>query len=138
MAKALIRNPGLSISPSQIHGFGVFTNAPIAAGEILEECPVLLVDEAHCPPPDGSNLSSYLFRWKPGTKQLAVVLGSGSLFNHSATPNARYEKSFSDKLVRFIATCPIESGEEIFLNFLQDSPGGKLWFSDVHGHSSAT
>lgn len=102
------------IKPSTIHGYGVFAKERINWGEIIEECPVLLVSEYV------EKIHDFVFNW--GDKQNALALGCGSLYNHSENPNANYHMDYEYNLLVFTATRHIEKNEEIFISY------GNDWF----------
>ncbi len=52
-------------------------------------------------------------------KQTVVALGYGSLYNHSYSPNARYEDA-NPRTKLFIALRDIQPGEEIVVNYNAD------------------
>ena len=99
-------------------GRGVFARRPIAEGAIIERVPVLLAPleqatgVACCP-----ILSRYVFLRNRST--VAVALGYGSLYNHSYSPNARYDEE-PGALMVFTALRQIEAGEEITINYNGD------------------
>ncbi len=96
-------------------GRGVFARRFIAAGEVIERVPVLVlpVEEGD----DDSVLSEYCFLWGRGT--MALALGYGSLYNHSFQPNARYDDVGTQTKV-FTALRDIEPGEEVTVNYNGD------------------
>jgi len=104
-------------------GRGVFAAKPIRAGDVIETCPVIAV-----PLSDSSNddekglLTSYFFYFGDG---LAMVLGYGSLYNHSYEPNATYDKKPSEGVVAFRAIADIAAGEEITVNYNNGDPNNK-------------
>lgn len=123
----LVRTERLLVRASLIHGDGVFAAQPIAVGDLVECCPVVV-----CPPHQEAllaktELRGLYFTWK--NDAIAVALGFGSLYNHSWQPNARYELEHRRKVVRFIAVGPIAEGEEVTINYTGDPDGrGDLWF----------
>jgi uncharacterized protein len=92
-------------------GRGVFAREFIPEGTVIERVPVLLVTWDHI---DHSELVDYAFAWSP--KKVAIALGYGSLYNHSYTPNARYD-DIGRKTKVFSAIRDIEPGEEITVNY---------------------
>jgi len=116
-------------------GRGVFARRPIAAGEVIETCPVLVLPEGSLG--DESNgLWSYGFAWGRGT--VALALGYGSLYNHSYRPNARYD-DVGPRTKAFTAIRAIAPGDEITVNY-NGEPGkrAKVWFDVVETTSPAT
>lgn len=107
-------------------GRGVFATEDIAAGEVFEVCPAIPIsreDYRHIAP---TVLDQYLFQWREGDAEpypLALVLGYGSLYNHSSKPNAEIEQIFDRNVVVFTAKTPIRAGEEICFDY--ECP---IWF----------
>ncbi len=104
-------------------GRGVFAKRALTKGEVIEVCPVIEI-----PLTDSSNddqngsLTNYFFYFGNG---LAVVLGFGSIYNNSYTPNATYIKKPSDGVVEFQATEDIEAGINIIVNYNNGDPDDK-------------
>lgn len=107
------------IKESSIQGLGVFASEKIDSGETLEKCPFLVfpqnkTEKIPC-------FSNYTFCWPRGENWThhALVMGYGSYYNHSETPNAEWttdENSFI-----FYTIKPIEEGEEILINYANGS-----------------
>ena len=55
-----------------------------------------------------------MFTWDDD--HVAVALGFGSLYNHSYSPNARYEDWEPNKK-RYVAITDIAAGEEVTINY---------------------
>lgn len=111
-------------------GRGVFANVDIKKGEVIEECPIIMVPKADTSNLRESILVTYFFYFGKDKEQLAVVLGFGSIYNHSYTPNAVYKIKPREKRIDFVATCDIKKGEEISFNYNSGTPNDKipLWF----------
>lgn len=60
-------------------------------------------------------LNDYFFEWDQDTA--AVVLGFGSLYNHSFEPNAVYRSDDESGEMVFVCIRPIQPGEEITVNY---------------------
>lgn len=102
-------------------GRGVFAVEKIAAGELIEQCPVVALED----PKDRSRLRktglvNYYFLWGEKRDHAAICLGWGAVYNHSFTPNARFEKFIDDRRMDFTALRDIEAGEEILVNYNGD------------------
>ena len=84
-------SPLIEVKYTARKGRGVFATAFIAAGTEFERVPVLVMpaDEA-MEGAAGEVLQHYVFEWGRGT--VALALGFGSLYNHSYSPNARYDR----------------------------------------------
>lgn len=118
--------PGLRIGPSEVHGWGVFATRPYAVGELIERCPVLLVETEHETQMAGTVFDGYCFTWDGG---MALALGWGSLYNHRCPSNARYWTENEDGLLEIVAHLDIAEGAEIFINYNGDpDDDSPLWF----------
>ena len=73
-------------------------------------------------------LEHYLFRAPRGDHLL--VLGVGSLFNHSTQPNLDYRIDTEALVVRYYAAKPVAPGQELTIFY-----GSKLWFADRTAHA---
>ncbi len=108
------------IAPSKINsaGRGVFAQEKIASGELIESCPTVALGGAK----DRqylrkTNLVNYYFLWGEDREQVAICLGWGSVYNHSFSPNAQYEKFMEEERMDFYALRDIQEGEEITVNY---------------------
>ena len=96
-------------------GRGVFARRTIPAGTVFERVPVLVFpSEEVLESTENPVLANYVFDWGQGT--VALALGFGSMYNHSYSPNARYDDEGLQTKV-FTALRDIESGEEITINY---------------------
>lgn len=115
------------VAASPVHGRGVFAGRRFEEGEEIEAAPVLAVPADVKDHLDWTPLWGYYFEWRDDAA--GVALGFGSLYNHSWTPNARYDQDFDAEVVRFTALRTIEPGEEITINYTGSPDGrGELWF----------
>jgi uncharacterized protein len=123
MAKIELNNPLISpkvqIANSAISGWGVFATKAFVEDELIEECPAILLKKPRPPA-----LADYLFRWDDDHGSL--LLGCGSLYNHSKDANAYYQLDYENKLILFFALRDLEPGEEIVISY------GDKWF-EAHG-----
>jgi uncharacterized protein len=94
---------------------GIISNRDIKKGEIIENCPVVLVDMCEEPALQKTVLWKYYYEWDD--KYHCIVLGYGSLINHSYTPNARYIHDFKKQIMVYKAIKNINKGEEITVNY---------------------
>lgn len=110
---------------------GVFAAKNIKAGEVIEECPILVLPRKDYPIAKKTILRNYYFMW--GKVTAAICWGFGSLYNHSYEPNATYEKDIKNKLIRFIAVKDIHKDEEILINYNYGNVNSKkkLWIQDI-------
>jgi len=125
------RIPSLFIQDSEKKGRGVFTVSAIAKGDLIEICPLIVMEASNTLHLDQTKLNEYYFLIEDTQKSVAIALGYGSLYNHSKTPNAEIELRASEKQMLIHCTLDIEVGEEITIDYL---PLGedkiKLWFTD--------
>ena len=97
------------VGPSA-HGMGVFAKDHICSGEIIDICPALIYDESQALSPD-----DHSFEWQEG--KWCIVLGNGSLYNHSCKPNAQFVRDFENNLFLFVSLCHINPDDEIRINY---------------------
>ncbi len=117
----------ITVKKSKLHQRGVFALKDITKGEILEICPVIILDKKDTKIIDPTELYNYYFSWKDEGGGLA--LGYGSIYNHSYQPNARYKTKYPSKQIIFTAIKNIKQGEEILVNY-NGNPltQNKVWF----------
>ena len=105
----------IEIRRSKGRGRGVFATKFIPQGTIIERVPVIVFPEADLETDEGfSSLCHYVFDWGKGT--VAIALGYGSVYNHSFSPNARYD-DVGQRSKIFTALRDIPPGEEITVNY---------------------
>lgn len=121
--------PSIFIANSDLGGRGVFTADTIPEGALIEISPVIVLngdDQSHI---HQTKLHDYYFIWGKEENHCAIVLGYGSIYNHSYEPNAEYRPDFKNKTLDFFAFRPIEAGEEITVNYSGHPDGSKkFWF----------
>lgn len=111
----LIPTDLIEVRRSPGRGRGVFARQFIARGTIIERVPMLVFPETDLESDEGfSTLYHYAFEWGKGT--VALALGYGSIYNHSYSPNARYD-DVAQRTKNFTAIRDIEPGEEITINY---------------------
>ena len=103
-------------------GRGVFAVTRIPADTLLSSDPVMMVPEDQCP--KGSVLDSIVFLWstvmEDGLNQNAVVLGLGTVLNHSKSPNVIVYFEQDPDRVDFYALRDIEPGEQLTHDYNYD------------------
>ncbi len=115
----------ICIRQSPGRGRGVFATQAIKTNTLIESCPVIVFENRGLPP----TLHEYTFRWNQAAGDVALVLGYGSLYNHSYEPNAFYEREFAKLTMHFVALRSIREGEEITVNYNGDPKcKDSLWF----------
>ncbi|MDB5066834.1 MAG: nuclear protein [Chloroflexi bacterium] len=102
------------VAPSTLHGRGVFAAVPIAAGDVVEECPVLRFPAAQRDLIGATLVDEYYFEWDGDG---AIALGLGSLYNHSDAPVAEYLKDTVNDVLVVRALSAIAAGEEITFSY---------------------
>src|SRR5690242_52191 len=102
----------ITVGYSEGRGRGIFAARGFEPGETIETCLVIPLSEADARALDGTGLYDYYFGWGDGGKAAAIALGYGSLYNHSATPNAVHRKNAANGTITFIAIKSIAPGEE--------------------------
>lgn len=121
--------PSIFIASSEIAGRGVFTAAPIPAGSLIEISPVIVLSEEDRVKIHATHLHDYYFIWGHADDQCAIILGYGSIYNHSYQPNAEYVPDFERDNMQYYALRDIEAGEEITVNYNGDPRVERpLWF----------
>lgn len=106
-------------------GRAIFASEPIKVGEIIMECPVIVLDKFQTKIVRQTFLDNYVFDWPDNNEYKtlkswsasAIVLGYGSLINHSINPNCNWSTNIDTKKVIFIATTNIVKDEEIVFNY---------------------
>ncbi|KAK3050496.1 hypothetical protein LTR09_008408 [Extremus antarcticus] len=148
----LERFPHLYVKLDTPKGRGVFSTAPICKGTILDICPVLVL-----PPDEitrhieHTTLNHYTYNWpshssakhedsKQPNGQLeqssreprrtttqAIVLGLGSMFNHSRLhQNVAWQRDLERQVVVYRALRDIAADEELCISY-----GDRLTFKDA-------
>lgn len=94
--------------------FMVKANDKFRKGEIVEICPVILVTESAKSIP---KINDIIFEIDKEKDQYGLVLGYGSLYTHSDTPNMDFAYNASSKQMYFIARRAINTNEELTIDF---------------------
>jgi hypothetical protein len=108
-------------------GRGVFARRDFAAGELVEECPVLLLSVPFWVLPQ--EIQRVVFNWGALARIAAgdaVALGYGSMYNHDNPANLTYQADPGKLTLKFIAVRPIRAGEELTINY-NSLGGGPTW-----------
>lgn len=127
----------LFVAPSSLGGRGVFTTEDIKKGSIVEICPVIVLPETDRSHLDQTKLHDYYFIWGDADEQCAIILGFGSIYNHSYQPNAEYNPDFPGKTLSFYALEKIKAGSEITVNYNgTPSEQSDLWFTTKENPST--
>ena len=125
MDKVLFKSNKIGIKKSPIHGWGVFASEDIEIGDLIEECLYVPIETYN----EGDILTHYSFPYprvfgeiKDSNKKIdkiiqVIVLGYGSLYNHSLTPNIDYVTNTELGVFEFISFKKIKKGEELFIKY---------------------
>jgi len=98
-------------------GRGVFADAPIRRGEIIEVCPVIPLTKSDEEKLGQTILDYYMFAWGREQQAACIALGFGGLYNHSSSPNAVVYEVTSESRIEFVALRDIEPGQQIFIDY---------------------
>jgi SET domain-containing protein len=102
-------------------GFGVFATDVIEIGEVIEECHLVTLPIKQGDISD--LLADYRFAYPLGSEywEHVVVLGYGSIYNHSNSNNAAWRNHPILRAFQFYAVKQIQPGEEICTYYGGDS-----------------
>ena len=109
---------------SRRHGRGVFARRRFRTGEVVESCPILRVSARDRAVLERTGLRGYVYQRRRGAG--AFALGLGSLYNHSAEPNAECELDVDDETLVIRARRVIDAGDEVTISYGEDA---ELWFT---------
>ena len=110
-------------------GRGVFAKVGIKNGETIEICPILEIAENETHLLNKSSLVTYTIYFGKNKNRMALILGYGSLYNHSKNPNAIINIKSKGQTVIFTAIKDISKDEEIYFNYApKASKNRALWF----------
>lgn len=96
-------------------GNGVFARSVLRKGSQIEVCPVIFMPIKEFEQIKITKLFYYFYEYS--NKEFAIVLGYGSVYNHSYTPNAQYKFNYLRRVMEVKAIKPIQKDEEIFINY---------------------
>lgn len=111
-----IQSPSVIVKDTDHKGRGVFAVKTFKEGEIIETCPVIYISPKERTHLEKTILAYYIYPWT-STRCGIMVLGYGSIYNHSFTPNATWTQDFKEKTMVYRATKTIKRGEEILVNY---------------------
>ena len=111
------RLPGLVVLRTQGMGLGVFAGKKIRKGTLIERCPVLPLSRSGERKVQSMSLRDYSFAWGERPCLSCIVLGWGSIYNHSDQPNAMYKQFKRRNQMEFMALRDIQKGEQIFIDY---------------------
>lgn len=114
-----IQKSRIELRNSNIHNRGMFANEYIKKGEIIEEVP--LISYISIKDINNTILKDYVISMpeklnKGDTQNCSVMLGYGSIYNHSDTNNAEWNFINDQKMI-VKAIKDIYPNQEIFVNY---------------------
>ena len=110
------RSMKITVKNSPTHGLGVFATQDVTAGETLERCAYIVIDDDDLQ--EVNRLNDYLFTSPDDPNDYLVVMGCGMLYNHGVPANAKWEVDETDnRFLRFYADRDIKAGEELFHDY---------------------
>jgi len=100
-------------------GWGVFCKVRIPKGRVFEVAPIIYLPRKYCTRMNNTPIDSYRFEfWGDAT---AIVLGFGSLYNHShSAPNSEYNVNRKSQTYSFYAIKDIPPNTEILHDYNWD------------------
>jgi len=125
----MLHVPGLFIGVSDERGRGVFTAQALEENDLIEICPVILVPAEQAPSIHQTVLHDYYFIWPDDSGRIAILLGYGSLYNHSPAPNAKVFFDLDHASVEIRCSKNVAAGEELFIDYREGEEDPEpLWF----------
>lgn len=97
---------------------GVYAYQDIKAGELIENCHILVLSEQDTAKIQETELQFYDYTYNE--KQSCLVLGNGELYNHSDSPNTMFELNRNNNTMAYYAISPIKKGQQIFIDYNAD------------------
>lgn len=100
------------------YGRGVYAYRKLKEGDIIMHNRIIIVSKDAVP--------DYVFNYPLDPSKDCICLGDGELFNHDKNGNVRYwmfRNCNEEDLMVFACKRDIDIGEELFIDYRQDSPG---------------
>lgn len=120
-----MNNPNVIVSLYEDMGRGLTNLTSIGLGEFIMQCELLVLSPSDTLLANVTDLKHYTFKYS--NDQDCLVLGLGEIFNHSDTPNVKYElqnfiqNGVSRKVMVFSAIRDIAPGEQLFIDYGADT-----------------
>ncbi|MCO5143493.1 MAG: SET domain-containing protein-lysine N-methyltransferase [Oligoflexia bacterium] len=109
----------LYLKKTKEKGWGVYCSKRITKGKVFETCPIIYLPRKLIHKFSGTPVDSYRFEYYGNTT--ALVLGYGSLYNHSKKQaNCDYRINRKSKTFSFYATKDIPADTEILHDYNWD------------------
>lgn len=122
-------HPSIIVAKAKGKGKGVFANDAIAANEIVEVAPVIVLSVADREHVEQTLLHDYIFEWGEDKESCIIALGYVSVYNHSYTANCEYLMDYEKEIIWVKTIRDTKKGEELSINYNGnwDNPK-KVWF----------
>lgn len=128
----MLHIPGLYIQDTEDKQRAVYTAHEVNPGDVIEICHVIMIPKGDVETVHSTILHDYYFVWPDDSGRLALALGYGSIYNHSATPNAEIVFDLDAHTIIFQCIQTIAAGDEICIDYqggVKNAPS--LWFDPV-------
>lgn len=114
------------VADSALGGRGVFAAVAIAAGDVVEVAPVIVVPASEVESLEASPLRDHWYGWTDDG-DAAVAFGHASFYNHATDPTCLYEAH--DVLDALVVRTrrDVAAGEELTIDYT-DGGTNELWF----------
>jgi SET domain-containing protein len=121
---------GIHVRTTTEKGRGVFTDAFIPAGTVIETASVIVMGAEDRKLLDQTLLHDYIFEWTPEGKQMCcMALGNIPMYNHSYSSNCEHFMNYEDETMFIKTMRDIEAGEELTINYNGEWDESKeVWF----------
>jgi SET domain-containing protein len=117
LKKKILQPQHLYIGASTIHGRGVFSSKALAAGELVEQAPLILINNTEDELLKQTQLYHYYFVVANTETPVAIGLGFSSMYNHANPANATYAINLRTQLITVKTVRAIAADEEITINY---------------------
>lgn len=123
----LAASPRTRVAGSPLGGRGVFATEAVAAGEVVEICPVIVVPADQIDALNATSLADHWYGWGDDG-DAAVAMGHGSFYNHDDDPTCEYEAHETIDALVIRARRDVRPGDELTIDY---TGGGtnELWFT---------
>lgn len=104
-------------------GRGVVAIQDIEKDEIIETCPIIFISKEEADfIKNKSTVLKFYYLEQTANNKFCIMLGYGSIYNHSFNPNAdiEYNEEKIENYLFFKAIKHIKAGEEIFFDYQFD------------------
>jgi len=107
----------VEVGSSRIEGMGVIAKINFKPGDLIEEAPVIEMDNREMELLRNCSLRSYYFVVNNSKTCVVMGLGYSSLYNHAGNANAVYSINLLYSTISIRACKTISAGEEITINY---------------------